>query len=438
MAKKAHYRPTAGGMLQSRPKRDGFTVQDSLCRWVDGHAIHIAVTLVTLLSLLMRVSVLDFESTDYTGFLLPWYEESSLHGLASLSEPIGNYAPPYQALIALMTYVPVPPLVGYKVISIAFDYLLAVGGALLACRIAPRAGSYVPAMVYCLLVFWPAIAINSAMWAQCDSIWAAFCVFSILSLIDRKPALSMVFYGLALSFKLQAIFLLPLFLFASVRRSDFPIVYLGIVPLVMLATCLPATFMGRPMFDIAPVYFAQTDRHHAMYVNYPSFWALLDMLPKLVDYDSSEAYYYAMRSFAIALTASVIVAEVLLFVRYRVSFSPINTLRMAYMLTFTVVLFLPAMHERYIYLTEALGLILVVFDRKLILPFTACALTTLVTYGSFLFDQVITNYQQLAFVNVAGFAVVLWLLGRELSASAGTQRGRRALDGLANSGPPTE
>jgi len=80
-------------------------------------------------SLLLRGSLLDFESGDYRVFLSRWYdfflEHGRWHGLGQLDAEGVPYPPLYMYLISLSTLVPLPKLYAIKLISIAADYLTA-------------------------------------------------------------------------------------------------------------------------------------------------------------------------------------------------------------------------------------------------------------------------------------------------------------------------
>src|SRR5204863_3849848 len=78
-------------------------------------------------SLLLRASVLDFESGDYKAFLSNWYdfllEYGRWHGL-SLREPDATYPPLYLYLISLSTLLPLPTLYSIKLCSRIGDYVV--------------------------------------------------------------------------------------------------------------------------------------------------------------------------------------------------------------------------------------------------------------------------------------------------------------------------
>ena len=80
-------------------------------------------------SLLLRLSVFDFQSTDYEFYLSKWYdffvEHGRWRGFSELTEQVANYPPLYMYLVSLSTLIPLPKLYAIKLITIATDYLAA-------------------------------------------------------------------------------------------------------------------------------------------------------------------------------------------------------------------------------------------------------------------------------------------------------------------------
>lgn len=77
--------------------------------------------------------------------------------------------------MALMTYIPWKPMYMIKVLSIAFDYLLAFAVADFACKIKrEKRDSAIFQAVYAIVLLLPPVVLNSAYWGQCDSIFP-FC-----------------------------------------------------------------------------------------------------------------------------------------------------------------------------------------------------------------------------------------------------------------------
>ena len=73
----------------------------------------------------------------------------------------------------------------------------------------------------------------------------------------------MFFWGAAFSFKLQAVFILPMIMLMYIKNKDFPLKkFVGsIVSIVCLA--LPGILNGRNILDILKIYFGACQEHIA-------------------------------------------------------------------------------------------------------------------------------------------------------------------------------
>ena len=181
-------------------------IEKKILAWVDGNLPLIALAVFTLMGIGMRMPLMDVISDDSRFFLLPWYNQIQENGLGV---QVGNYNFLYQMLIFLLTKLPLEPLHAYKFLSILFDYLLAAGVGLLAAQIAKEGRLWKAVLAYGAALLSPIVVLNSAAWAQCDSIFCCFAIFALLALAREKWSLSMILMGLAFSFKLQAVFILP-------------------------------------------------------------------------------------------------------------------------------------------------------------------------------------------------------------------------------------
>ena len=75
-------------------------------------------------SLLLRASVLDFESGDYKAFLSNWYDYFVQHGRwTALKDNFTGYPLLYLELLSLSTLLPLPKLYAIKLLSILCDYI---------------------------------------------------------------------------------------------------------------------------------------------------------------------------------------------------------------------------------------------------------------------------------------------------------------------------
>ncbi len=107
-----------------------------------------------------------------------------------------------------------------------------------------------------VIVFAPTIFINSGAWGQCDAIYTAFCLGSLYFLLKERPAWACVFFAVALSFKLQAIFFLPVLLIVLLKRK-LSLKYLALIPLIFLLMLMPAYIAGRDAQSLLTIYVGQ-------------------------------------------------------------------------------------------------------------------------------------------------------------------------------------
>ena len=163
-----------------------------------------------MLGLLVRLSGLGMVSGDYTQLALPWWFEEHQGGwrLGRTRQQVGNYNVVYQVIIALLTYLPVDPLYLYKGVSFIFDYLLAIGVGMLVRELTGK-GKPAFALAYAVVLFLPTCIFNSALWAQCDSMYVSMLVFWFFFMLRKRFIPAFIFLGLAFSLKFQTIFVSP-------------------------------------------------------------------------------------------------------------------------------------------------------------------------------------------------------------------------------------
>lgn len=335
-----------------------------------------------LVSVLLRISMFSFVSSDMEGFLLGWFGQiEQLGRFNALDTQVGNYSVLYQTLIAAMTYIPVNPLYQYKSLSVVFDYSLAVAIGMIVYDI--RKDKLTAAISFLITLFLPTVFMNSAMWGQCDAIYTSFAVWSLYAFGKKKYPLSFVLFGLACSFKLQAVFLLPFFLFAYVRKKEFSVLNFLIIPAVMEIVCIPAMIAGRGFKAAFSAFWYQTESCDKMYFNYPSVWALFS---DLSDSGLSASFINSSKIAAILLAFIVLAIVMTVLFFKKTELTKENIIKISFVFVYTCVLFLPGMHERYGFLFEMLALIICFFDKKAIPAAATLILISCYTYGSSLFE----------------------------------------------------
>lgn len=79
---------------------------------------------------------------------------------------------------------------------------------------------------YFMVLFSPITILNSSAWAQCDSIYVFWAIASLYALCNKKYAIALILLGMSFAFKLQAVFILPFFLYVYFAEKKFSIVSL--------------------------------------------------------------------------------------------------------------------------------------------------------------------------------------------------------------------
>ena len=329
--------------------------------------------LVSVLGMIMRYPLRNVISADAAVYLLPWYAEIKANGgFAALSAQVGDYSILYQFLIAVMTYIPVEPLYQYKLLSIFFDYLLAAGTAVLVYDLyekeesgekkagAMRAALLTYALVLCSMI----VVMNSAAWGQCDSIYSALCIWSMVFLLREKYGRAFVLLGLAFGFKLHAIFIMPFFLFVYFYRKSFSMLYFLILPLMLTLCGIPGYLMGRRIWEGITVYTNHLPAGQ-LYMVYPSFWAFF---PDVEAGSDGFAFmdFYRYKPMTMFFTFAVLTILMLVLLYYKPRLEGKQSLYVAFLLVMSTVFFMPVMRDRYGFLYEMLALPLAVTEKKTI------------------------------------------------------------------------
>lgn len=176
---------------------------------------------------------------------LGWFNQIKENGgIFALKENIGDYNISYLFILALLTYIPVNSLISIKFFSIIFDFALAILATNLVKKYR-KIEKFKEIICYAIFLFLPTVWLNSAVWAQCDAVYTSFILLSFIFLFNKKYKLSFLFLGIAFAFKLQTIFVLPIFIIVWIMRREFPLYYFLIVPIICVISCLPAVMVRK-------------------------------------------------------------------------------------------------------------------------------------------------------------------------------------------------
>jgi Gpi18-like mannosyltransferase len=256
----------------------------------------------------------------------------------------------------------------------------------------------------------PTVVLNSAFWGQADILYAAPLVACLLFLMQRRNSLAMLAFGIALAFKLQAIFLAPL-LFGLFLRGDLTLRQLLLVPVVLLGALVPAAIAGRPIPDLLLVYVFQAKQYQLLQMSAATAYAWLP------DVGLTQRFF----TFAgVVFAASLGFALSILIFRTRASISDGLLLKLALLCCLLIPFFLPKMHDRYFYAADVLAILFAFyFPQHFYVP-VIVILASFFAYQPTLFS---TEPVPMAFL-AGGVFVALVAVGRDaLTSLLETQHG---------------
>ena len=358
------------------------------------------------LSLYLRLLFLDHQTHDYQTFLAQWaafFRDNG--GFAALKEPVGNYNVPYLYFLAAISYLPVPDLYLIKICSILCDVLLAWGGLRLT-RQFTRDYSPAPLICFSILSLLPTVILNGACWAQCDSLYTALILLSLSAIWEKRPKTSVLLLALAFSFKLQTVFLIPLWCaFWFTGRVKFR--HLLLFPVGYVATILPALAFGKPLQDILGIYIGQIGEHESyLTLNAPSIFAFL---PYQAQVNTS---LLSTLGIAAAFTLVFAVLGTLFFLRHRICSE--TFLAAATVLALGIPFLLPHMHERYFFPAGMLAVVWACADTRRVPIAALTELASLSCYSTYLRLQYTLplliggRYYVMAFEAALILAALIW------------------------------
>jgi len=365
-------------------------------------------TLISVIALMIaRSALFYYESGDYLFFLKLWVEEyREMTFLEGLGTKVGTYNPPYMYILNIIARINLSDLVQIKIVSIFFDFILAYFVMKIVSLKTDRLNMHILAFLMTFAL--PTVIINSAMWGQCDSIYASFAIGSIYFGLRGKSKLAYSFMALALSFKLQAVFLLPVLpMFVLTNKIKLKDCYMFFV--VYIATLLPAVFAGMPVSDALFAYFIQANYYSSLNLNMINIWRFV-----------GNVEYEYFRTAGIYMAGFVVLALMYFtYVNRARLIHNVDFIRLAYLFAIIIPFTLPKMHDRYYYMADILSVTVFLFDKRRWYVPVVTIICSYITYAFFIMFGIELIDYRLAVI--ALFAVIIIVL-RDYVISLSTER----------------
>jgi len=330
-----------------------------LILWAEGafhtkKALFISAGLI-LCAMLLRGFCMNHETLDYQDFLAKWVKTiREQGGFKALQWSIGNYNVPYLYFLALFSYSSIRDLYLIKLLSIFFDIILAWGIMRIVYTFTNKTATVLAA--FFVTLFLPTVVLNGAYWGQCDSIYVAFAVWSLYFALKDRPVLSVCFIAISFSFKLQAIFLMPVFLiFLFAKKMKW--YHLIVFPITYVAMDFPAILAGRPAKGLLLLYFRQAGS-----------------IGGGLNYNSSSVYAFVNNATDTELLSRIGIFAAFTFLLVLFGFCSLQRshltnkalLTCSLLIAVAVPFLLPHMHDRYFFLADVLSVAFTFVMPKLI------------------------------------------------------------------------
>ncbi|NOW87143.1 Gpi18-like mannosyltransferase [Clostridium beijerinckii] len=358
---------------------------------------------ISVLAFMIRFIFFDIHSADYDVYIRKWGEYlTNNNGFLGIRSIDSDYNVPYLYILACFTYIPGSYILKVKLFSVVFDYIGAVACYLIVKKLLKdnKSSDITAIITYSLVLFIPTVILNSSAWAQCDIIYVTFVLFSIYYLIDKKYSRAFLFYGIAIAFKLQAIFVFPLYIILYFSNKNFSIINFFIISIVNILLYIPALLFGRPLNLLWRVYFNQTQEYTSLTLNFPNIYNLVygnDILKRA----------------GIIFSITIIGILFVYILKKKMELTSIEIVEFALLLVLVETYFLPFMHDRYMFLADILSMLYFIVRKNIIVPIIIIAMS-LNSYIAFLFGIIPIP---LKMASVIQFFIVIKVLGEFLNIS---------------------
>ena len=352
----------------NRFKEGYHKITDICLSFIEKHFLLILLIAMTAGALTIRYLSALHPTNDMVGYILNgWMGQIQEVGFSKFYTIDADYSPLFLFVIAIISRIPGGEMVtinGYtfhpvhmyllKSVYFLTDVLSAVAIYLILFHILK---DKVKASIgYCIFLVLPAQFVNSAVWGNCDSVYACFFLYAIYFILKRKDYLVWFFFGLALSLKMQAVFILPflVYLCLSRRLKFYPIV---MAVLAIMLSFLPSYCCGASFTQPFTYFSKQINGYTNVTLGCANFWKFFG----ITNMDSSSEPFNKASTWIGLLLITFFCGLVYL---RKIRLTDKNIVYVATFLISIVPYFLPHMHERYFYILDVMVVLYSLLSKK--------------------------------------------------------------------------
>lgn len=309
---------------------------------------------VTAVAFLIRFVFKGIVTDDWIIFWEPWINAFNEYGgfKALRGDFFYDYAPPFMYILYLISILPFNYLTAYKAICGLFDFAAAITCAMIVYECTRSKVRSVGA--YSVFLIIPTVVANSSLWAQCDIIYVTFILICILFILKEEPNKAMIFYGMAFAFKLQTLFIFPLFIILWAKNRVKIKHFLWII-VMYFAGIIPAWIAGRPLMELINIYIEQgVQDAYSLSLKWSNIYQIFGTTFFIKEYESAGMW--------LILGILMCIMFYMAYKKYEVTkeFIILSALFFAILTPY----FLPHMHERYGFLADIFAVIYAFINIK--------------------------------------------------------------------------
>lgn len=314
------------------------------------YKIELIYTTIFFISMIFRIFFINIKSDDYLLFLNNWWNKINEYGgFNSLKYIIGDYPDSYMFLLCIGASITKNSLIFIKVLSAIFDILIFLFGYKII-----KYFSKEDANKYSwILILLPGILVNSAILGQCDSIYTAFVLAFIYYILKNHNKLALSLLGIAISFKLQSLFIAPVILYL-IATKKIKIYDLFFIILGFILPFIPTILIGKGLIENIKILMFQTSEYNYFVKSCPNIYSLF-----LLNYKQINIF--------LKYSLSIIVGVIAIFIslhKYKDGYNDTTFIYKSFLISTIVVFLLPSMHDRYFYLSNILGILYCIIASK--------------------------------------------------------------------------
>lgn len=383
---------------------------------IDKYLFEIAIGLLILISVFIRFKLAPNTelSPDYNFYYKEWVEFYRQNGIIKgLSNAPGDYYVPFNVIYALSSLFPCEAWVPLSIVPAICEFISAffIYKIFYLLTEKKRCSVFIGVMT----LYLPFVIFDGALWKQVDAVYTCFLMIAMYKLLKQQYRGAMIWYSVAFAFKLQAILFLPLYLIIYItggfngaenegkelsKKTAFSILEFLWIPFVYLVAGLPEVLAKHGLRATYFAYLEQTGELDS------EGYGMVSYCPNIYNWGFDD-HYKLLSTAAVMVLAAVLVVIAFFCYRFREKIDRNLVLYLAIWTSWTCVILLPGMHERYDYAMLILLTPFAMMVRKKIMPFMIVAnICSLIVYGITLFGAEIIDIAYISIFYVASYLFV--------------------------------